>query len=80
MDGAGVGAVGGDGPPAIRGSDSSVYVDAAPAIASVVKIGTVLSRVVRQFNGGFAVTFLTMQSSHSIEANILQPELRPAAS
>ena len=61
-------------------SGVAVYADAAPALGSVVKIGMVLSRVVRQFNGGFAVAFLTMQSAHSVEANILQPELRPAAS
>lgn len=49
---------------------AAVYADISPAIGSVVKIGKLLSRVVRQFAGGFAVSFLKLQDTHSIEEAI----------
>jgi hypothetical protein len=58
----------------------AVYADATPVMGSVVKIGTVLSRVVRHFGGGFAVAFMTVQPSQCVETSILQPALRPAES
>jgi len=58
----------------------AVYADTTPAVGSLVKIGKVLSRVVRHFSGGFAVMFVAAQSSQSVEANILQPASRPAVS
>ena len=42
---------------------AAVYADATPAVGSVVKIGKVLSRVVRVFGGGFAVSFMAVQNS-----------------
>ena len=51
----------------------AVYADFSPAIGADVKIGKVLGRVVRQFGGGFAVSFLSPQDPRSVEASILQP-------
>jgi hypothetical protein len=51
----------------------AVYADFNPPIGSAVKIGKVLSRVVRHFGGGFAVCFLPMQNPELVEASILQP-------
>jgi len=61
-------------------SGVAVYADAIPAIGSVVKIGTVLSRVVRHFSGGFAVAFLAVQVPDGVESRILQPAARAEAS
>jgi hypothetical protein len=52
---------------------AAVYADFSPAIGAIVKIGKVLSRVVRHFGGGFAVSFLALQDPQSVEASILQP-------
>jgi hypothetical protein len=61
-------------------SGAAVYADTNPATNSVVKIGAVPGRVVRQFNGGFAVAFLVVQDPQSVEGAILQPQSRTASS
>lgn len=52
---------------------AAVYADVSPPLGSVVTLGKVLSRVVRQFGGGFAVAFMAMQNPQSVESAILQP-------
>jgi hypothetical protein len=54
-------------------SGVAVYAEVEPAIGSVVRIGKVFGRVARAFGGGFAVTFVTLQDPHTVEAAILQP-------
>jgi hypothetical protein len=44
-----------------------------PTLGAIVKLGSVVGRVVRHFSGGFAVTFPTLQDPQSIESLILQP-------
>jgi hypothetical protein len=50
---------------------AAMYAEVCPAIGSVVKIGKLLSRVVRHFGGGFAVSFVTLQDPRSVEMSIL---------
>jgi len=52
---------------------AAVYADASPAVGSVVKLGKVLSRVVRVFGGGFAVSFMAVQDPQVVEGAIFQP-------
>jgi len=52
-------------------SGVAVAADVTPDIGTIVKIGTVLGRVVRHVEGGFAVAFLTLQEPHLIEEHIL---------
>jgi hypothetical protein len=52
---------------------AAVYAEANPEMGTVVKIGKVAGRVVRQFGGGFAVSFLTLQDIQQVEASIVQP-------
>jgi hypothetical protein len=57
-------------------SGAAVYADANPAIGTVVKIGALLGRVVRQFGGGFAVAFPTIKEPRQVEASIVRPSIR----
>lgn len=57
---------------------AAVYAEIIPPLGSVVKVGTLLGRVVRQFGGGFAVAFLTLQDPKLIESLILQPHPTPS--
>jgi hypothetical protein len=56
---------------------AAVYAEATPPVGTVVKIGNVLSRVVRLFGGGFAVCFMAVQSPQSVESAVLQPTTTP---
>jgi hypothetical protein len=52
---------------------AAIYADASPEVGSVVKLGKVLSRVVRLFGGGFAVSFMAVQNPQVVEEAIFQP-------
>jgi hypothetical protein len=49
----------------------AVYAEITPNLGTVVKIGKLISRVVRHFGGGFAVVFLAAQDQHAVESLIL---------
>ena len=53
---------------------AAVFVAAAPAPGAIVKIGNVVGRVVRNFSGGFAVEFSTLQDPELIGGLLLQSE------
>jgi PilZ domain-containing protein len=48
-------------------SGAGVISDLDPPIGTVIKLGTVIGRVVRRFNGGFAVEFAVLQEGQPIE-------------
>ena len=53
-------------------SGAGVISDLDPPIGTVIKLGTVIGRVVRRFNGGFAVEFAVLQEGQPIES-LLRP-------
>jgi hypothetical protein len=54
-------------------SGAGVISDLEPPIGAVIKLGTVVGRVVRKFAGGFAVEFVVLQGTQTVEALISQP-------
>jgi hypothetical protein len=53
-------------------SGAAISADTVPEIGTVLAIGTVIGRVVRHFDGGFAVQFLERQSAHGVEAMVIR--------
>ena len=51
---------------------AAITADDTPAIGTVLKIGRVAGRVVRHFNGGFAVTFPVLQDFQIKDGRIVQ--------
>jgi hypothetical protein len=52
-------------------SGAAISADTVPNIGTVLSIGTVVSRVVRHFEGGFAVKFVERQSDVNVEARVI---------
>jgi PilZ domain len=53
-------------------SGAAVSADTVPKIGTVVAIGLVVGRVVRHFEGAFAVKFVQRQSRDSVEAMVIR--------
>ncbi len=54
-------------------SGAALSARVSPAIGTMVKLGSLTGRVVRHFNGGFALEFLEVQNSADVEQLILHP-------
>ena len=52
-------------------SGAGISAEIFPEIGTVVAVGSVIGRVVRQFDGGFSVKFVEVQSRESVEARII---------
>jgi hypothetical protein len=50
---------------------AAVSADTVPDIKAVLAVGSVVGRVVRHFEGGFAVKFIQRQSPDTVEALVL---------
>jgi hypothetical protein len=53
-------------------SGAAISADTVPDIGAVVAIGIVVGRVVRHFQGGFAVQFVERQSHHNVEVMVIR--------
>jgi hypothetical protein len=53
-------------------SGAAVSANTVPSITTVLAIGTVIGRVVRHFEGGFAVQFIEPQNRHMLEALVIR--------
>jgi hypothetical protein len=52
-------------------SGAAISADTVPEIGTVLAVGSVVGRVVRQFVGGFAVQFVERQSQYSVEGMVV---------
>ncbi len=52
-------------------SGAAISADTVPEIGTVLAVGTVMGRVVRHFNGGFAVEFIQDQRRERVEAMVI---------
>lgn len=50
---------------------AAISADTLPAIKSVLAVGSVIGRVVRHFDGGFAIQFIEHQDPETVEAAVL---------
>ncbi len=57
----------------LSATGAALEVDARPAIGSVVAVGSLPARVIRQLPNGFAVAFMKVQSLTTVEAALLAP-------
>jgi len=53
-------------------SDAAISADTVPDVGTVVAIGSVVGRVVRHFEGGFAVQFIDRQMREDVEARVMR--------
>jgi hypothetical protein len=53
-------------------SGAAISADTVPDMGTVVAIGVLVGRVVRHFDGGFAVQFVERQSRHTVEALVIR--------
>lgn len=54
----------------VSGSGAALSADTIPAIGTVLAVGTMVSRVVRHFDEGFAVRFIERQSPETVEMSL----------
>jgi hypothetical protein len=52
-------------------SGAAISADTVPDVGTVLAVGTIVGRVVRHFNGGFAVRFIQSQRRESLEAMVI---------
>ena len=52
-------------------SGAAISADTLPKIGTVLAIGTVVGRVVRHFDGGFAIQFIQRQQRETVEAMVI---------
>jgi hypothetical protein len=57
-------------------SGVAISADTVPAVGTVLAVGTIVGRVVRYFEGGFAVQFVECQSRCDVEARLLHGYVR----
>ena len=53
-------------------SGAAISADTVPDIGTVLAVGIVVGRVVRHFDGGFAVQFVERQSRHNVEVLVIR--------
>jgi len=53
-------------------SGAAISANTVPEMGTVVAIGSIVGRVVRHFEGGFAVQFLERQNPHVVEASVIR--------
>jgi len=53
-------------------SGAAVSANTVPNIGTLLAIGTVIGRVVRHFEGGFAVQFIQPQDRDAVEALVIR--------
>ena len=57
----------------VSASGAAILSNARPVVGSIVGIGSLPSKVVREFSNGFAVQFLEIQRASLVEAALLAP-------
>jgi hypothetical protein len=57
----------------LSASGAAISADVAPTIGTPLAVGTLVGRVVRHFDGGFAVRFIEIQDSEGLEKKLGQP-------
>jgi hypothetical protein len=57
----------------VSASGAAIVSNARPAVGSIVAVGSLPSRVVRELSNGFAVQFLEIQKASLVEAALLAP-------
>jgi len=54
----------------LSGSGAAVSADTIPAVGTILAVGTIVSRVVRHFEEGFAVRFIERQQPETVEMSL----------
>jgi len=54
----------------LSGAGAAISADTIPPVGTVLAVGTIVSRVVRHFDEGFAVQFIERQRPETVETSL----------